>query len=348
MNIQKLTYTLLFLVLLVQILIVGQQLLAPLAWSAFLAILILSPVQWLEKKGLPAPIAAILSIVVLTSVIAAVLFFLSREVISLIQDLPKLGSRFEGTLGEIQLFLTDKIGLSKEFQATQIANSIEKFTEGGLAGVSQTLTSAAIAITYLTLMPLFIFFLIQYRKVYFEFLLQIGKGETRAQTAKVIQKVRNVIQQYLYGMALVTLIMGVLFTIVLFGLGIKHAIFFAVFLAVFNLIPYVGVFLSSLVTVLYVYLTNDTLFLPLLTLGLLWGLQIFENNLITPYVVGSSVHANPLAVIIALLAGGMIWGVSGMVLFIPLIGALRVILDEFESTKPFALLLGESPKKASN
>ncbi len=342
MNIQKLSYTLLFLVLLVHILIVGQQLLAPLAWSAFLAILILSPVQWFEKKGIPAPIAAIISILLLTTLIAGVVFFLSREVISLLQDLPKLGGRFEGTLGDVQLFLSEKIGLSKEFQTAQIAKSIEQFTENGLSGISQTLTSAAIAITYLSLMPLFIFFLIHYRKIYFQFFLQLGNDESKLQTAKVIHKVRNVVQQYLYGMVLVTLIMGVLFAIVLFGLGIKHALFFAVFLAVFNLIPYVGVFLSSLVTVLYVYLTSDTLFLPLLTLGLLWGLQIFENNLITPYVVGGSVQANPLAVIIALLAGGMIWGVSGMVLFIPLIGALRAIFEEFESTKPFATLLGEN------
>lgn len=342
MNIQKLSYTLLFLVLLVHILIVGQQLLAPLAWSAFLAILILSPVQWFEKKGIKAPFAAIFSILLLTTLIAGVVFFLSREVISLLQDLPKLGGRFEGTLGDVQLFLSEKIGLSKEFQTAQIAKSIEQFTENGLSGISQTLTSAAIAITYLTLMPLFIFFLIHYRKIYFQFFLQLGKDESKLQTAKVIHKVRNVVQQYLYGMVLVTLIMGVLFAIVLFGLGIKHALFFAVFLAVFNLIPYVGVFLSSLVTVLYVYLTSDTLFLPLLTLGLLWGLQIFENNLITPYVVGGSVQANPLAVIIALLAGGMIWGVSGMVLFIPLIGALRAIFEEFESTKPFATLLGEN------
>ena len=342
MNIQKLSYTLLFLVLLVHILIVGQQLLAPLAWSAFLAILILSPVQWFEKKGIKAPFAAIFSILLLTTLIAGVVFFLSREVISLLQDLPKLGGRFEGTLGDVQLFLSEKIGLSKEFQTAQIAKSIEQFTENGLSGISQTLTSAAIAITYLTLMPLFIFFLIHYRKIYFHFFLQLGKDESKLQTAKVIHKVRNVVQQYLYGMVLVTLIMGVLFAIVLFGLGIKHALFFAVFLAVFNLIPYVGVFLSSLVTVLYVYLTIDTLFLPLLTLCLLWGLQIFENNLITPYVVGGSVQANPLAVIIALLAGGMIWGVSGMVLFIPLIGALRAIFEEFESTKPFATLLGEN------
>ncbi|MGE0932594.1 AI-2E family transporter [Peijinzhouia sedimentorum] len=345
MNIQKLSYTLLFLVLLVHILIVGQQLLAPLAWSAFLAILILSPVQWFEKKGIPAPIAAIISILLLTTLIAGVVFFLSREVISLLQDLPKLGGRFEGTLGDVQLFLSEKIGLSKEFQTAQIAKSIEQFTENGLSGISQTLTSAAIAITYLTLMPLFIFFLIHNRKIYFQFFLQLGNDESKLQTAKVIHKARNVAQQYLYGMVLVTLIMGLLFAIVLFGLGIKHALFFAVFLAVFNLIPYVGVFLSSLVTVLYVYLTSDTLFLPLLTLGLLWGLQIFENNLITPYVVGGSVHANPLAVIIALLAGGMIWGVSGMVLFIPLIGALRAIFEEFESTKPFATLLGEPDKK---
>ncbi len=138
MNIQKLTYTLLFLVLMVHTLIAGQQLLAPLAWSSFLAILILSPVQWFEKKGLPGFLAAIISILLLTLAISAVVFFLSREVISLMKDLPKLGNRFEGNLGEVQEFLTEKIGLSKEFQAAQIAKSIEDFTKGGLEGISHT------------------------------------------------------------------------------------------------------------------------------------------------------------------------------------------------------------------
>ncbi|MCU0399640.1 MAG: AI-2E family transporter, partial [Algoriphagus sp.] len=112
-------------------------------------------------------------------------------------------------------------------------------------------------------------------------------------------------------------------------------------IAIMNLIPYVGVFISSLFAILYVFLTTDTLFYPILTFATLWGIQLFENNIITPLVVGSKVKVNALAVIFAILIGGWLWGVSGMVLFIPLIGVLKITLERNEDLKPFGYLLSD-------
>jgi predicted PurR-regulated permease PerM len=84
------------------------------------------------------------------------------------------------------------------------------------------------------------------------------------------------------------------------------------------------------------------MFYPVAILISLWLIQLLENNLITPYVVGSQVKINPLAALIAVFTGASIWGVSGMILFIPMVGVLKVVFDEFESLKPFGLFLGKS------
>jgi predicted PurR-regulated permease PerM len=341
--IQRYAYFLLFLVLLVYVMTSAQQILAPLVWAAFFAILLMPVSAWLEAKGLKRALSAIISIFGFTMMIAGVVLFLSSEVISLLSDLPKLGASMEENFRSLSSFLTSSLGISAEFQSEKMALSLEKILENLLGNLGQTLTSTAITITYLTLMPLFIFLLLYYRDIYFDFLVQINRQQPRKKTQQVVSVVRDVLQNYVVGMGIVTIIMMVLFTIALTLLDVNYPLFFAAFLAIFNLIPYVGVFLSSVVTVLYVYLTKDSLLMPFVTLATLWGLQIFENNFITPFVLGSKVQANPLAVIIALLAGGMIWGVSGMILFVPLVGALRAVFNEFEETKPWALLLGEKP-----
>ncbi|HKK26311.1 MAG TPA: AI-2E family transporter, partial [Gracilimonas sp.] len=60
-----------------------------------------------------------------------------------------------------------------------------------------------------------------------------------------------------------------------------------------------------------------------------------------PYVVGSQVKINPLAALVAVFIGASIWGISGMILFIPLVGVLKVVLNEFEGLKPLGLFLGK-------
>lgn len=74
---------------------------------------------------------------------------------------------------------------------------------------------------------------------------------------------------------------------------------------------------------------------------MLWGIQLIENNLITPLVVGAKVKVNVLAVLLAVLIGGAVWGISGMVLFIPMVGVLKITFDSIPSLQPYGYLLGD-------
>jgi predicted PurR-regulated permease PerM len=123
--------------------------------------------------------------------------------------------------------------------------------------------------------------------------------------------------------------------------GVKYFILFAAFIVIMNLIPYIGEFISSFIAVLYIFLTTDSITYPIIAIAVLWGIQLLENNIITPLVVGSQVKVNALSVLLAILVGGWLWGISGMILFIPLVGVLKISLEKSSDMSAFAYLLGD-------
>jgi predicted PurR-regulated permease PerM len=71
------------------------------------------------------------------------------------------------------------------------------------------------------------------------------------------------------------------------------------------------------------------------------AIQLIEGNFLTPKIVGGQVNLNAFITFLGLLLGASIWGVAGMILIIPILAILREIFELSDSTKPFALLLGE-------
>jgi predicted PurR-regulated permease PerM len=94
----------------------------------------------------------------------------------------------------------------------------------------------------------------------------------------------------------------------------------------------------------YAFLTMESLISPLLVLGAYQAIQVLEGNFLTPKIVGSQVNLNAFITLLGLLLGASIWGVAGMILIIPILAILREIFDLSDSTKPYALLLGEEVK----
>jgi predicted PurR-regulated permease PerM len=141
-----------------------------------------------------------------------------------------------------------------------------------------------------------------------------------------------------------TVLMGAIIYILLLLLGIKYALFWAVFTAVLNLIPYIGNALALVALGVYAFLTKDGLWYPILSVGALFFANAIQENLFRPLIVGDKLSLNALTVFISVIAGGLLWGVSGMVLFIPVAGIIKIILERKEKTRPYALFFGE-PKE---
>jgi predicted PurR-regulated permease PerM len=141
-------------------------------------------------------------------------------------------------------------------------------------------------------------------------------------------------------------VVSVVVCIAFWALGIKYAALLAIITGLLNIIPYIGIFASMLISFLITFATGASagkLFLVVITLVIT---HLVDSNLLLPGIVGSKVKINPLITVLGVVLGEMIWGVSGMFLSIPVIAVLKIIFDRIDSLKPWGILLGEEEKTA--
>ncbi|MFC3415253.1 AI-2E family transporter [Algoriphagus hitonicola] len=341
---QKTAYFLISIVLGAVTLREGAFLLVPLVWGVFFAFALNPISNWFERKKLPRSLAIVLSILLVSLVAFGVFYALLGQMVGLIRDIPEIGQSLETKLN---VYLEEvSLLLGKEILTD--ANSEELLNYFKPENLNNTLFATGKSLTLAGIIPLYIFLLMYYKDFFVEFLIRFSsKNKDRVLDWAVDSG--KVIQLYLSGMIRVTGIVAVLAGLFFYLIDVKYFLLFAAFIAVMNLIPYVGVFISSFFGILYVFLTTDSMIYPLLTFGVLWGIQLLENNIITPLIVGSQVKVNALAVVLAILLGGWLWGISGMVLFIPLVGVLKITLERTVGLEAFGYLLSDDlPKSQSS
>jgi predicted PurR-regulated permease PerM len=143
-------------------------------------------------------------------------------------------------------------------------------------------------------------------------------------------------------MLLVYLIVGILNSIGLLALGVNHAVLFGMLCAIMTIIPYIGIVISALLPISVVWMQTENIWYPVGVVGVFSFVQYLEANVIFPKVVGTQLHVSTLSMLVAILAGGIIWGTIGMVLFIPFVAILKIISDHIEEWKPINLLLSRT------
>jgi predicted PurR-regulated permease PerM len=126
-------------------------------------------------------------------------------------------------------------------------------------------------------------------------------------------------------------------------LGIDHAIFFGILSGILTIIPYIGIFIGALFPVIMALLTKDSMWYPAGVVIIFTIVQFIEGNFITPRITGSRVSINALAAIVALLIGGKILGIAGMILAVPALGIIKIILSHTTHLKHFVILIEDTP-----
>jgi predicted PurR-regulated permease PerM len=184
-----------------------------------------------------------------------------------------------------------------------------------------------------------------YRRFFMSFLYQCFRREDHPNVGSTMYKIERVVRSYILGLFTVILIVAFLNSVGLMLLGIQYAIFFGVLAAVLTIVPYIGIFLGSLLPILFTLVTKDSLWYPVGVAILLWGVQFLEGNFITPNIVGGRVSINPFAALVALFIGGMIWGIPGMILSIPVLAIIKVICDAGVPLQSIGFLLGTPPEE---
>jgi predicted PurR-regulated permease PerM len=187
----------------------------------------------------------------------------------------------------------------------------------------------------------YIFLFLLYRKGLVGALVQFYQPQHQAMALGMFRSVQMVGQQYLFGMTVIILILGFVNSIGLWIIGIDYPFLFGFLAALLALIPYAGTFLGAALPILYAFVSYDALWMPI-SIGLFfWAVQFVEANFLTPKIVGGKLQINALTSILSIIIGAAVWGVAGMILFLPFAAMLKVICEAHEPLQPVALFIGD-------
>jgi predicted PurR-regulated permease PerM len=347
---QRLAYLFLVIVLGYIILKQGKFFLGPLAFSIFFTIM-LQPLsgffQRLVKYKIPAILLTLLSVTVGLSIIIT-LFSVQLTVI--INDLENITGQISEGLQKIFEWLNTnfKIKTSFNMNESDLMENIPQLADSTLAFAQKGISSVTTFIFNLFLIILFVFFFLWYQNNFKRFLLIQAPKDKKENLNAILDKIQRTIQKYLYGLLMVIAILAILNSVGLLIIGIRHAVFWGLLAAFLAVIPYIGTTLGGILPFLYALATTDTWWQPAAVAAMYFIIQQLEGNIITPRVVGSSVSINPLFALIAIIFGGFIWGITGILIAIPVIGVIKIILDNNNRTKPLAFLLSNEIHKKND
>lgn len=337
----KSTVILIGLCLLFAILSYGRFILMPIAFSAFLAMMVNPLVRRFESWKLGRVFSIVLTILIVLACMAGVISLISTQFVQFTERLPEIAGNLKKMIADIVLYLDETIGISEQEQSNYLSQGINNVIDRSGNYLSSIVNVTTNMFTNLFLIPIFVFFMLYYREMYQVFFRVIfrKKGNTD-EVDDVLNRVQVVTQDYLVGVLTVMAILAFLNTVGLVIIGMEHALFFGVFAALMAIIPYIGIIIGSLPPLLFALLLTDSLLMPILVIGVFSIVQFLEGNFISPYIVGSKISINPFVAVIALIVGGELWGIAGMILFVPLIGILKVVFEQIPEMKPYGYLLG--------
>jgi len=274
---------------------------------------------------------------------AAIVTLLVLEINAFRRDLPELRTKLGPALEQLQQWIQNNFNVSLEAQQAwwnKALNSLSETTPLLLRGTAN-------ALFMLFLVPAFAALFLYSRQDFVRFLQRIVGNEYDGRLKNILQRTVQTYFNFIKGMVMVYIIVGILNSIGLLALGIKHAVLFGFLTAIMTIIPYLGIFISALLPISVAWITKDSAWYPIGVVAVFGFVQYLEANVIFPKVVASQLKVSTWATLVAILAGGILWGVSGMILFIPFVGILKIITDNIPEWEPLNAILERDERKTT-
>lgn len=340
-GVQKAVQILLLFFLGIAALIFAKPFLVPVLLAGLFAMLFLPLAGKLEKAGVNRGLASLFCLLIFVVVIAAIIFLLSWQINTLVTDLGNVQAKFQTLVREISDYIASTFGITREQQAQVLDQQAVKATDG----VGQIGTSVMNLMVNGVLVLVYVFLFLFYRTRIKNFILRVVPKKEDDNTESIIEDIKRISHQYLTGMGLMILSLWIMYGIAFSIIGLKHAIFFAILCGLLELIPYVGNFTGNLMAALMAVTQGGGTSMVVAIIITYAVIQFVQTYIIEPLVVGTEVNINPLFTIIGLVLGELIWGISGLVLAIPLLAFTKIICDHIPSLKPYGYLLGRDKRE---
>lgn len=305
--------------------------------SILLAYFLDPAVEFLERFGLPRTIGAMVMVLILIAVLIAVGYALWTRTADFADNWPKYSSVLKQVADTVEGKIRGIEGKVSQISPEQDAASAPAPRTD--PGIVRTLIFRGIGSLYalfleITFMPFLVFFMLAEKREVWHGTLQLFPVSRRTQVKETLEDLRDVLRDYLAGMSIVTMIVIAASSLFFWIIGMEYPILTGIASGLLNMVPYIGAVLAWLPAFIIALAKWRTFGQFALIAATLTSIHVLAINFVAPQLVGRRVRLNAVAITIALLFWGWVWGGMGLLLAIPLTAALRVICDHTESWKP--------------
>jgi predicted PurR-regulated permease PerM len=342
---EKLSLVLVGLIALGYLVILAKEMLDPLVFGFLFAILLIPIATFLEKKlRLPRSLSSLVSIVLLLAFVGGILYLVGSQISKLASDWPMLKSQVSQSVLDLQGWVQNAFHIDASKQMTYVDNTTKKLMASGGEVVGQTFDAVSSLMLFYVFILIFTFLILLYRGLLIRFIVWVFSDEHSAVVHDIVENIQSILRQYILGLLLEMFVVACIACTIFFVIGIKYAILLGIIVALFNLIPYIGIFTALLLSTIITFATGSVNHAFWVAVSVL-GIHAVDSNFLLPTIVGSKVKLNALITFLGIVLGEMIWGLSGMFLSIPVLAILKIIFDRVETLKPWGYLLGSGQEE---
>jgi predicted PurR-regulated permease PerM len=320
--------------------VLAKPVLIPLSMALLISFILLPVVKKLESWGLNKLLSASLSLLMLFIIIGGFITLFSTQIMNLSDQLDDFTEKIMETLSDAVVFINNDVNFINNLNRDELLENGRKWLKESSGSLIQNaFSSTAAFVAGLLTTVIYTFLLLIYREGLTKAFVAFGDAENKNRIFRMLKNIQSVGKQYLSGMFLLILILGFANSIGLWILGIDSPFLFGFLAAFLSIVPFVGTTIGATIPVIYAFMTSDSLWTPFAVMILFWAIQVIDSNFLNPKVVGSSLNVNALVAILSLFVGASVWGVAGMILFLPFAAMLKVVCEEFDQLKPIAMLI---------
>jgi AI-2 transport protein TqsA len=337
MNLYKATSLLIIFCLTLALLIVGKDFLIPIviavgAWFLFNAL-----ANVFEKIKIGGKSAPLLMRYIFASITIGLFIYLVILIVNTnIAQLQSQMEFYQQNFKNVEKLLKDKLGMEDADMSTELISrfNVENILGSLLESISSLVGNTVLVIIYL------IFMLLE-QHMFGEKIKLIFEGNHSHRVAQNMQRIKQTVESYILLKTLISILTGFLSYLIMLIIGVDFALFWAFLIFLLNYIPNIGSIIATIFPALLSLVQFDSVVPAMIVFFGIGAIQFTVGNLLEPRIFGKSLNMSALAVVLSLTFWGFVWGIPGMFLCVPISVVIMIILNNFEETKPFAVLLSD-------
>ena len=342
LSIQYIAYFLIVALIGTYILYIGKFFIIPFVFAALLSIIVLPIQQFYDRFIKIQAIGTVLTFFSVLIPIVAIIGFFSVQVSQVLSNLNNISVRLQKGTETLFLWISQYFQISVEESQSYLRDNVTSIISSPISLLQSTFSSFGSILLNTVLIFLFMFFMLSYRIALKNFVLMQFDPLQRQGIGGIMIEIQKMLRQYLNGLFTVMIILAVLNSLGLWIIGVEYPVLWASLAAFLTIIPYIGTTLGGGLPFFYALATAESWHQPAAVIAMYATVQQIEGNLITPYVVGSKVRINPLVAIIGILLMNELWGVSGIILAIPIAAGIKIMFDRIAPLKAVGTLMGSN------